>query len=123
MDLRACCPGISVAVQPNETRIIPTGLCFDIPEGYKLEVYARSGMAAKHSISVTNAPGQIDEDYVDEVKVILHNHSNGVFIINHGDRIAQMGVEEVIKADVYECLEKPLQKTDRVGGFGSTGVK
>lgn len=123
MDLRACCPGISVAVQPNETKLVPTGLCFDIPAGYKVELYCRSGMAAKYSLTVPNGPGQIDYDYVEEIKVIIHNLSNVPFIINHGDRIAQIAIEEVIRITPKVLYDKPAQKTDRNGGCGSTGVK
>lgn len=99
---------------------VPTGLFFEIEEGYAVDVRPRSGLAAKNGITVLNTPGLCDEDYRGEIKVILYNSSNEDFIIHNGDRIAQMTVAPVIRAS-FETVEE-LGSTERgSGGFGSTG--
>lgn len=103
-----------------ERVMIPTGIYMEIPEGYEAQVRPRSGLAAKHGISVANSPGTIDADYRGEVKVILVNLSKDAFTINPGERIAQMVVAKFEKVEWVEVEE--LSETVRgEGGFGSTG--
>ncbi len=105
-----------------ERAMVPTGLYIELPQGYEAQVRPRSGLAAKHGISVANSPGTIDADYRGEIKVILVNLSKDNFIINPGERIAQM---VVAKHETVEWEEvEVLGETERgAGGFGSTGVK
>lgn len=113
---------LSVCV--GEPVIIPTGLKFDIPVGYALMIYSRSGHGFKNDVRLSNCVGVIDSDYVDEVMVKLTqdvNHCEGVFWVNHGDRIAQGMLIPVEQVTFRQVNEPPLQKTDRQGGFGSTG--
>jgi dUTP pyrophosphatase len=107
-------------VRAHGQALISTGLFLEIPPGYEGQVRSRSGLAAKHGISVLNSPGTIDSDYRGEVKVILRNSSNTHFYVRKGDRIAQLVIAPVIQA-VFEGSEE-LSLTDRgQGGFGSTG--
>ena len=106
---------------PHERALIRTGLIFDIPVGYSMRLHSRSGMALKYGLVLANGEGVIDEDYVEETKVIMLNTSAESVKIYHGDRIAQGEVVSCLQMDIYETFEKPGQKTDRVGGFGSTG--
>ena len=101
---------------------IPTGLILDIPEGYSVRIHARSGLAYKKGINLLNCEGIIDSDYTDELKILLYNTSNIDFHIKHGDRIAQGELVKSLDYTIEECYTAPSQKTDRVGGFGSTGV-
>ena len=121
MDVRA---NISeaVALGPLERVMIPTGLYMAIPLGYECQVRPRSGLAAKHGISVLNAPGTIDADYRGEVKVILVNLSNETFVIEPGERIAQIVVvrHESVEWESVEVLDETSRGE---GGFGSTGTK
>jgi dUTP pyrophosphatase len=102
---------------------VSTGLILDIPEGYSVRIHPRSGLAYKKGITLLNCEGIIDSDYTDELKVILYNTSNIDFTINKGDRIAQGELIKSLDYTIDECYTKPTQKTDRVGGFGSTGIK
>ncbi len=107
---------------PGETAVIGTGLAFEIPEGYEIQVRPRSGLAAKHGITVLNSPGTVDAGYRGEVKVILHNAGHGAFEINKGDRIAQGVLSKVNQAKFIEVDE--LEESERgADGFGSTGVE
>ena len=109
-----------VTLGPLERALIPTGLYIARPDGTEAQVRPRSGLAAKHGISVLNAPGTIDADYRGEVKVILVNLSNDPFVVNPGERIAQMVVARYEKV-VWDEVEV-LDDTERgAGGFGSTG--
>ncbi len=109
-----------VTLGPLERAMIPTGLFIALPDGTEAQVRPRSGLAAKHGISVLNAPGTIDADYRGEVKVILVNLSNEPFVVNPGERIAQMVVARYEKVE-WEEVES-LDETERgAGGFGSTG--
>ncbi|WP_428771734.1 dUTP diphosphatase [Treponema sp. HNW] len=100
---------------------VPTGLCFEIPEGYEIQVRPRSGLAAKKGVTVLNAPGTIDSDYRGEVKVILINHGKEDFTVSNGDRIAQLVLSPVLRGEFAAVRE--LSSTRRgAGGFGSTGV-
>lgn len=109
-----------IRISPNSLKIIPTGLSIAIPEDLEIQIRPRSGLAAKSMISVLNTPGTIDSDYRGELKIILFNHGNEDFIVNNGDRVAQIVLAPVIKMDLEEVDELP--KTVRGGGgFGSTG--
>ena len=110
----------AVFLNPGKSDIIPTGIAISIPVGYEIQIRPRSGLAAKKKITVLNAPGTIDADYRGEIKVILINLGNEEFKINPNDRIAQMVLCPVIKAELVEVDD--LQNTKRgEGGFGSTG--
>ena len=110
-----------VVLFPRQTKMVSTNLSVEIPEGYEIQIRPRSGLAAKHSITVLNAPGTIDSDYRGEIKVILHNLGTYDFNISKGDRIAQMVLAKVEKMKLFES---ELSETERnEGGFGSTGNK
>ncbi len=120
MDLCACVPE-SVTLAPSERKLIPTGFAMALPEGYAAFIYARSGLASKKGITLPNCVGVIDSDYRGEIKVALVNISDEVFTINTGDRIAQMVISRVERAQL--TLADELSDTERAGGgFGSTGV-
>jgi dUTP pyrophosphatase len=109
-----------ITLQPLQRAMVPTGLYIALPEGTEAQIRPRSGLAAKHGITVLNTPGTIDADYRGEIKVILVNLSNEDFVINPGERIAQMVVTryEQVEWDAVEVLDE----TERgAGGFGSTG--
>ena len=109
-----------VTLGPLERAMIPTGLFIALPDGTEAQVRPRSGLAAKYGISVLNAPGTVDADYRGEVKVILVNLSNEPFVVNPGERIAQMVVARYEKVEWDEV--EILDDTERgAGGFGSTG--
>ena len=111
-----------IKISPGKTQIIPTGLAVAIPKNFEIQIRPRSGLAAKSQISVLNTPGTIDADYRGELKVILINLSDKVFVVEKGLRIAQMVLSPVIKAKFKEVTE--LENTERgSGGFGSTGIK
>ena len=111
-----------IKISPGKTQIIPTGLAVAIPKNFEIQIRPRSGLAAKNQISVLNTPGTIDADYRGELKVILINLSDKVFVVEKGLRIAQMVLSPVIKAKLKEVTE--LENTERgSGGFGSTGIK
>lgn len=121
-DLCAYLPSQNVTLSPGKSALIPTGLFFEIPDGYEVQVRPRSGLAAKNGITVLNTPGTIDSDYRGEVKVILINLGEEEFTINDGDRIAQMVIAPVTTADF--TFAENLSETDRgSGGMGSTGVR
>lgn len=112
----------SISIPPHGWEAVPTGLYADIPYGWEIQIRPRSGLAFKKGISVLNSPGTIDANYRGEIKVILVNHGVEPFIVEDGDRIAQMVVAPVIQAEFGVTDE--LSETDRSsGGFGSTGVK
>lgn len=115
------CIGQPVTLDAGCHALIPTGLCFAIPRGYEVQVRPRSGLAAKNGITVLNAPGTIDSDYRGEVKVILVNLGNEPFVVNNGDRIAQIVVAPVTQGKFVQAdmLDETVRGT---GGFGSTGV-
>ena len=109
-----------INIRPQESALIPTGITIAIPEDTEIQIRPRSGLAAKSNISVLNTPGTIDSDYRGEIKIILFNHGKEEFIINNNDRVAQMILMPIIKAEFEEV--KDLPKTLRgYGGFGSTG--
>lgn len=120
LDLRANLT-VPIRLAPLERTLVPTGLFIELPQGYEAQVRPRSGLAAKHGITVANAPGTIDSDYRGEVKVILVNLSNEAFTIENGERVAQL---VVARHERIEWLEaEALEATQRgAGGFGHTGV-
>jgi dUTP pyrophosphatase len=117
MDLRADEP---VTLAPGERRVVPTGLAVEIPPGYEGQVRPRSGLAARHGVALVNAPGTVDSDYRGEVKVILVNLGGAPVLLARGDRIAQLVIAPVTRAEIV--LVDDLSDTARGGGgFGSTG--
>lgn len=118
-DIRACITA-PVVIKPGERALIPTGLLFEIPEGYEIQVRPRSGLALKHGITCLNSPGTIDSDYRGEIGVILINTGKEDFTVENNDRIAQIVLSPVIRADFVTT--GILSETERgAGGFGSTG--
>ena len=110
-----------LVIESGKSAMVPTGLFFEIPEGYEVQIRPRSGLAAKNGVTVLNTPGTIDSDYRGEINVILINLGDKPFTVNSGDRIAQMLVAPVIQADF--SIVSSLEETERgAGGFGSTGV-
>ena len=119
MDLCAAVDGEFI-LKAGETALIPTGCAISLPEGYEAQVRPRSGLAAKHQVTVLNSPGTIDGDYRGEVKVILTNFGKQDFVIKRGDRIAQMVVAPYTRVQWEE--RETLDETKRgAGGFGHTG--
>jgi dUTP pyrophosphatase len=121
MDLRAFIPG-DIVLKPLERALVPTGLFIELPVGFEAQVRPRSGLAIKKGVTVLNTPGTIDADYRGEIKVILVNLSNEDFVVNDGERIAQMIIASHEQAEWMQVDE--LEQTSRgAGGFGSTGHK
>ena len=111
-----------IEIAPGKSAIIPTGLAVSVPRNFEIQIRPRSGLAAKNQVSVLNTPGTIDSDYRGEIKIILINLSNKSFLVNSGDRVAQMVLCPIIKAKFKEVDN--LENTKRgFGGFGSTGKK
>ena len=111
----------NIIIYPGEKALVPTGFSISIPIGYEVQIRPRSGLAAKRNITVLNTPGTIDADYRGEIKVILINLGKEKFIIENGERIAQMVVCPVVQVNLEEVKE--LSCTERgSGGFGSTGT-
>jgi dUTP pyrophosphatase len=121
MDLRANLDE-PVTLHPMERRLIPTGLHIALPEGYEAQVRPRSGLALKHGLTVLNTPGTIDADYRGEIGVVLINLSQNDFVVNDGERIAQMVIARCEQGELVEV--DVLDETERgEGGYGHTGVK
>ena len=110
----------SVILKPKTSSLISTGISVAFSENYEIQIRPRSGLAAKNNITVLNTPGTIDSDYRGEIKVIIYNHGDTNFIINNGDRIAQMILCPVIKMTLEETNDLP-ETIRGEGGFGSTG--
>ena len=108
-----------INVKPKTSSLIPTGLSIAFSKNYEIQIRPRSGLAAKKNISVLNTPGTIDSDYRGEIKVIIYNHGKTDFIVNNGDRIAQMVLSPVIKMELNETDNLP-ETIRGEGGFGST---
>ena len=121
MDVRANIDE-AVVLRPLERAMIPTGLSIELPEGYEMQIRPRSGLAAKHGITVLNSPGTIDADYRGEIRVILVNLSNEECRIEAGERIAQMVVAHHEQVE-WELAEELAESERGEGGFGSTGKK
>tara|TARA_X000001388_G_scaffold72552_1_gene63338 strand:+ start:615 stop:1133 length:519 start_codon:yes stop_codon:yes gene_type:complete len=111
----------SIQIFSMERVLVPTGIIFDIPEGYSVRLHSRSGLAWKDGLYLTNCEGIIDSDYVDPVFAMMTNISQSPKSINNGDRICQAELVETLQHDLTEIKEPPAQKTQRDGGFGSTG--
>ena len=121
VDLRAAINEM-IVLRPMERRLIPTGFAIALPNNFEAQVRPRSGLAYKNGITVLNSPGTIDSDYRGEVKVLLINLGNEDFVIERGERIAQMIIQKCEKV-IFSVVDE-LDKTDRSsGGYGSTGVK
>ena len=122
LDLLAAVPQDQpLVLAPGAYAMVPTGLAIALPEGLEAQVRPRSGLAAKHGVTVLNAPGTVDADYRGEISVILINHGGDAFVIRRGERIAQMVISAVIRAELVAV--DALASTDRgSGGFGSTGL-
>lgn len=119
MDLYADVDG-EVTLMPGEIRLISAGIYLSIPEGYEAEIRPRSGLALKHGISMVNSPGTIDSDYRGLIGIIMINHGREPFPVRRGERIAQMIIKEVVRAEIDLCDD--LDDTVRShGGFGHTG--
>ena len=109
-----------ITILPKKSYLVPTGISVAIPKNYEIQIRPRSGLAAKNNISVLNTPGTIDSDYRGEIKIILFNHGSDEFLINNGDRIAQIVLMPVHKIDFEEVDNLP-DTVRGEGGFGSTG--
>ncbi len=121
LDLRAATPGEMVLEAGGRARV-PTGLVLEIPPGWEGQVRPRSGLAANYGVTLTNSPGTIDSDYRGEVQILMINHGQEPFVLQRGDRIAQLVLAPVTPVEVIEVAV--ADETDRgTGGFGSTGVK
>src|SRR6476659_9145547 len=121
LDLLAAVPSAApVTIAPGARALVPTGLAIALPEGYEAQVRPRSGLAARHGLTILNAPGTIDADYRGEIQVLLVNLGNAPVTITRGMRVAQLVVAPVVRAQILEVAT--LDKTERgSGGFGSTG--
>ena len=118
-DLYACLD-YDVAINPGETKLVPTGISIETPVGLGAFIFARSGLATKQGLAPANKVGVVDPDYRGEIMVALHNHSNDVRVVNNGDRVAQLGFIPYVIGKFMEVDE--LNDTNRgAGGFGSTG--
>jgi dUTP pyrophosphatase len=121
LDLLAAVPeDAPVILLPGHRALVPTGISLGLPPGYEAQVRPRSGLASKHGVTVLNAPGTIDADYRGEIGVLLINHGDAPFAVRRGERIAQMVIAPVIRAELVAAVS--LSTTERGGGgFGSTG--
>jgi dUTP pyrophosphatase len=118
--LAAVLEGAPVILLPGQRALVPTGLTIALPPGYEAQVRPRSGLAAKHGVTVLNAPGTIDADYRGEIGVLMINHGDAPFQVHRGERIAQMVVASVVRVELVPAAT--LSATERgSGGFGSTG--
>ena len=122
-DVKACLgSGKSIVIAPGERAPIPTGLAFEIPPGFEIQVRPRSGLSLNTSLMIVNAPGTIDSDYRGEVKILLGNMGKSKVTIHHGDRLAQFVLSPIIQANFI--TKKSLTASERgKGGFGSTGIQ
>jgi dUTP pyrophosphatase len=120
MDLRADLE-TQVTLLPMERKLIPTGLHVELPEGFEAQIRPRSGLALKHGIGIVNSPGTVDADYRGEIKVLLINFSDQAFVINNGDRIAQMIIARYEHIN-WEQVEILTETSRGLGGYGHTGV-
>ena len=120
MDIRAYLDE-PVIIEPGRRALIPTGLFMEFEPGYEVQIRARSGLAAKYGVGLVNGVGTIDSDYCEEVKVALINMGEDAFAVHNGDRIAQMVISPVVRAET-EAAEELSDTVRGEGGFGSTGV-
>ena len=121
LDLLAAVPETApLVLAPGQRGLVPTGLTIALPQGYEAQIRPRSGLAARHGVTVLNAPGTIDADYRGEIGVLLINHGDAPFPIHRGERIAQMVVAAVARVELVSSGPLPTTKRGS-GGFGSTG--
>jgi len=120
MDLRAAVT-VKVVLNPGEVRLIPTGVQVSIPRGYEAQIRPRSGLALKHGIGMVNAPGTIDSDYRGEIGLVMINWGPEPFVIQRGDRVAQMVISKVYRAEFFETDDLASTKRGEKG-FGHSGV-
>lgn len=112
----------SLLLRPHERMLVPTGIVFDIPEGYSMRLHGRSGLAYKFDVCLANSEGIIDSDFTEQTQIMIKNNSDQSFIFNHGDRICQAEIVPVIKT-TFSLLDHDVDlKGDRDGGFGHTGA-
>ena len=111
-----------IVIMPGDRILVPTGLIFDIPAGYSVRIHARSGLSYKQGLVLANQEAVIDSDYIQETFVLLTNSSESRVYVNGGDRVAQAEMVKVEEYILWETMEAPIQKTDRIGGLGSTGI-
>jgi dUTP pyrophosphatase len=121
LDLRAAIEN-DLIIPAGKIGLLPTNIRVEIPEGFEIQVRPRSGLAAKYGIGILNSPGTIDSDYRGEIKVILFNYGKEDFLIKRGDRIAQMVITKIYRANFIESVELNESKRSE-GGFGHTGTK
>ncbi len=119
MDLRANIKD-EVIVEPGKIKVVPTGIMIALPKGFEAQIRPRSGLALKHGVTLLNSPGTIDADYRGEIKVLMINFGNKDFVINRGDRIAQIIISKVEQASLIE-VDKIPESRRGTNGFGSTG--
>lgn len=120
MDLCAAVPK-KLVIKPGQTVLVPTGFSIELPRGYEAQVRPRSGLALKHNVGLLNSPGTIDSDYRGEIKVILTNFGKKSFVVNRGDRIAQLVVAKYMRVKLKEVNKlKPTKRGQ--GGFGHSGT-
>ncbi len=112
-----------IRIKAQDRILVPTGLILDIPVGYSVRFHPRSGTALKQGLILANCEGVVDSDYVEQSFIIIMNTSDEMITINHGDRICQAELVEDLEHTITETTIRPVQKTDRSGGFGSTGTK
>lgn len=120
MDVRSA---VDIVIQPSKRAMVQTGLAVEIPKGFEIQVRPRSGLALKHGITITNSPGTVDSDYRGELCVILHNLGEEDFVVQRGDRIAQLVMAPVARATIIEVDDFDSTTNRGAGGFGSTGRK
>lgn len=120
MDLPAAVEA-PVEIPPGKIRLIPTGFAISIPPGFEAQIRPRSGLAAKHGIGLINSPGTIDADYRGEIKVALINLGEAAFSVHRGDRIAQMVITPIVRAELV-CVDELTPSGRGSGGFGHTGI-
>jgi len=120
MDLCAALEGGEVILEPGQWQLIPTGIAIALPEDYEAEVRPRSGLALQHGVTLLNAPGTVDADYRGEIGCIMINLGKEPFIVKDGDRIAQLVIHQVCRAEMEETKELPTSRRGE-GGFGHTG--
>lgn len=113
--------GGGLNISPRERYLIPTGLIFDIPVGFSVRIHPRSGLSLKNGLGLSNMEGVIDYDYVEPSFILLENRSDSGFRLTNGMRICQGELVQTVKYEVVETENRPETKTDREGGFGSTG--
>jgi dUTP pyrophosphatase len=121
LDLFAAAPVDGIPIAPGATAMVPTGIAVAIPQGFEGQVRPRSGLAARHAVTVLNTPGTIDSDYRGEISVLMINHGRESFSVSRGMRIAQLVIAPVAYAQLRP-VEKLSETKRGVGGFGSTGV-